>query len=374
MATITFFPIGNADTAAIQLANSELILVDYANMRDPKDKDDKRCDLPEELKAVLQKAGQKDFRVVCFSHLDNDHVKGTGDYFWLEHAQKYQREGRPKIKELWVPAAAITEEGADGDARLIRQEARHRLKSGKGIKVFSRPEALAGFLKKEGLTIEDRKSCIVDAGKVVPGYSLSGDERVEFFAHSPFAWRVDKENIEDRNQNSIVIQATFREADKDTRVIFGGDVDSDTLTEIVKTTKKHGNEDRLLWDVLKLFHHCSYKALDQSSSEPEDKLDPVDEVKWLIETQGQEAGIIVSPSVAIPDEDTKGANPPHKRAADYYRKIMRKKDGEFKVTMMHPSQSAPKPLKVEIDWRGASIAPIVTTAIGTATQSPSRAG
>ena len=35
--------------------------------------------------------------------------------------------------------AAVTEEGSDSDARVIRQEARARLKAGKGVKVFSRP-------------------------------------------------------------------------------------------------------------------------------------------------------------------------------------------------------------------------------------------
>jgi hypothetical protein len=374
MATITFFPIGNADTAIIRLSSSKLVLVDYANMRDINDKDDKRCDLPFELRQQLRDAGQNDFRVVCFSHLDMDHVKGMGDFFWLEHSTKYQIDGRPKIEELWVPAAAITEVGVEDDSRLVRQEARYRLIKGEKIKVFSRPGALKNFLQDNGLSIDARRDCIVDAGEVVPDFTLDGPEHVEFFVHSPFAWRVDDEALEDRNQNSIVFQVTFREFGQDTYGIFGGDVDSDTLVEIVKTTRNHERDHRLLWDVLKLFHHCSYKALNQQSSEPDEPIDPVEEVRWLIEDQGRSGAIIVSPSAKIPTQDTKGANPPHRRAAVYYKSVIEKKDGEFKVTMDHPTSTNPRPLRIEVDQRGASVAVIIGSSIGTATQSPTRAG
>lgn len=56
----------------------------------------------------------------------------------------------------------------------MRQEARYRLKQGKGIKVFSRPEALASYLEENDLSIAEREDCIVDAGQLVPGGSLMG--------------------------------------------------------------------------------------------------------------------------------------------------------------------------------------------------------
>jgi hypothetical protein len=39
---MTFFPLGNADTTLVRLAIGDLILFDYANMRNSKDPDDKR--------------------------------------------------------------------------------------------------------------------------------------------------------------------------------------------------------------------------------------------------------------------------------------------------------------------------------------------
>lgn len=373
---ITFYPLGNADTALIRLADSRLILVDFANMRDPSDKDDKRCDLPAEMRRALADAGKKDFTAVCFTHLDTDHVKGMKDFFWLEYLASSQIAGRPKIEELWVPASAITETGVEDDAWAVRQEARYRLKKGSGIKVFSRPEALKAFLDEIGLTIEERKSCIVDAGQTVPGFKLDRSEAAEFFVHCPFAWRTDDQGIEDRNQDSIVFQVTFREGGQDTYALFGSDVKSETISQIVATSKRHGRESRLLWDVLKLFHHCSYKSLDESNK-GEDETIPIPDVKWLIEDRGRDGCIIASPSKPIPKkgtEEDQNLQPPHRQAATYYRRVIKEKDGEFRVTMEHPTQHAPKPFSVEITRSGARMVTAVASAIGTATSTTSRAG
>lgn len=169
MTRLTFFPLGNADTTLIRLADNRLVLLDYADMRNPDDQFDVRCDLPVALRKEMSEAGQTDFAVVCFTHLDNDHICGASDFFWLRHSTAYQGKGRPKIDEMWVPAGAITETSLVGNAATIRKEARHRLIEGTGIKVFSRPELLKDFLASHGLTLEDRKHCIVDAGKLVPG-------------------------------------------------------------------------------------------------------------------------------------------------------------------------------------------------------------
>ncbi|MCB2189755.1 MAG: hypothetical protein KQJ78_25350 [Deltaproteobacteria bacterium] len=375
-AKITFYPLGNADTSLIRLADGRLVLVDFANVRDPSDEDDKRCDLPAELRRALTDAEKQYFDVVCFTHLDADHVKGMKDFFWLEYRISSQVNGRPKIEELWVPASAITETGVEDDAWAVRQEARYRLKKGSGIKVFSRPEALKSFLEENKLTVDDRRDCIVDAGQTVPGFSPDGPEAVEFFVHCPFAWRTEDRGLEDRNQDSIVFHATFREIGTDTYALFGSDVESETISHIVGTTKRHNHQDRLLWDVLKLFHHCSYKSLDKDNK-GEDETVPIHDVKWLIEDRGRKGCIIASPSKPIPKTGTKEDNdpqPPHRQAANYYRRIIKDKDGEFRVTMEHPTKEAPKPFSVEITWTGARLVTAVASAIGTATSRNSRAG
>jgi hypothetical protein len=374
-AKMTFFPIGNADTTRIDLANGQTVLVDYANMRCPDDDADCRCDLPVLLRQALKDANRDFYDVVCFTHLDNDHVKGAADFFWLRHASKYQSSDRIKINEMWVPAAVITEDGLDGDARIIRQEARYRLEKGEGIKVFSRPERLHDFLASRGLTEADRAHCIVDAGQLVPGFSKFGSAKAEFFVHSPFAWRVNDREVEDRNQDSIVFQVTFSEGGNDTYAICGSDVDYDTLSKIVQTTKRHGREDRLLWDVLKLFHHCSYLSLGPDRGV--DETVAVPDVKWLFETQSRDGCVIVSPSDPIPlkgTTDDKDVQPPHRQAANHHRRVVDAKAGDFKVTMETPNRTLPKPLEIEITGRGTRLSVVAPTVIGTITSTSARAG
>lgn len=375
-AKMTFFPIGNADTTRIDLANGQTVLVDYANMRTSGDDSDPRCDLPVVLKQALDDAGRGyHYDVVCFTHLDTDHIKGASDFFWFRHAAKYQSTDRVKMDEMWVPAAVITEEGCDGDARMIRQEARHRLEKGEGIKVFSRPERLHDFLASRGLKVADRAHCIVDAGQLVPGFSKTGSAKAEFFVHSPFAWRVNEREVEDRNQDSIVFQVTFNEGGNDTHAICGSDVDYDTLSKIVQTTKRHRREERLLWDVLKLFHHCSYLSL--SADRGDDETVPVPDVQWLFETQGRDGCVIVSPSDPIPTKGSKedqSVQPPHRQAANYYRRVLDDKDGEFKVTMESPNRTSPKPIVIEITSRGVRFEVVAPTVIGTITSTSARAG
>jgi hypothetical protein len=87
--------------------------------------------------------------------------------FGIGYASCYQGGDRVKINELWVPAAAIVEDGLEDCARVIRQEARHRLRTGEGIRVFSRPELLKSWLESEGLSLESRGHLITDAGNLV---------------------------------------------------------------------------------------------------------------------------------------------------------------------------------------------------------------
>lgn len=374
-AKLTFYPIGNADCCLIDLADCKKVLLDFADMHDPADPYDKRIDLSEEIRENLAQAERDNFDVVCFTHLDEDHVKGSSDFFEFRHAAKYQGGGRIKIDELWVPAAAVTEEGSGGCARLIRQEARYRLQQGKGIKVFSRPGRLHDLLESWGLTVEDRRNCIVDAGEYVQTFSKAGPEKAEFFVHSPFAWRLNEREVEDRNQNSIVMQATFVEGGVESYALLGSDADHETITKIVETTKHHGREHTLLWDVLKLFHHCSYLSLSAERGADETVADP--EVKWLFETQSRSGCLIVSPSWPIPSKGSKeddDIQPPHLQAANHHKRVVREKDGDFRVTMETPSISRPKPTVVQITHFGVSFLLALPMATGIATSTAARAG
>jgi hypothetical protein len=351
MPRLTFYPLGNADTCLIDLANGRKLLFDYADERNPDDDDDKRIDLPKALRDDLKAAKRDSYDVLAVTHLDDDHTRKADEFFYLDHADKYQKGTRTKITELWVPAAVITESPNDLEpgAKALQAEARYRLKKNYGVRVFSRPAALEAWLKQNGLTLDSRKHLITDAGQLIPGFTLDKDG-AEFFAHSPFAWRQDEDTVIDRNRDALVVQLTFRVDGVKTKAILGSDVDHDALSAIVQTTRAHKRNDRLEWDVIKLPHHCSYLTLGPDRGR--DETTPVKDVAWLFEDQMQRGGIIVSTSKPIPikgsDED-KSDQPPHRQAATYYERIVAKKDGEFIVTMKHPREFAPKPLVIEVD-------------------------
>ena len=343
MHKITFFPLGNADCCRIDTSAGKKFLFDYAAMRNPDDRADKRIDLPTELKRDLQVSKRDGYDVVGFTHLDDDHVCGAPEYFYFEHAAKYQSKERAKIAELWVPAAVIVEDKCDGDASVVQAEARYRLKEKKGIRVFSRPDRLRDWMKKQSLNIDDYADIITDAGRTVPGLNLIGDG-VEFFVHSPFAERCDDNTVIDRNDASLVFQIRFLEGETQTDLILSADTTHEIWQSIVKVTKYHNREDRLRWNIFKLPHHCSYLVLGPDKGK--DKTAPVPEVTWLFEKQSQENCYIISTSDPIPGKDTD--QPPHRQAANYYKGVMADRDGDFMVTMELPSVDAPEPIVFDI--------------------------
>lgn len=350
MHTVTMFPLGNADCCRIDLAGGQKILFDYANTRNADDPSDKRIDLEQELRTDLKAAKRDFYDVVAFTHLDTDHFCRATEFFELRHASKYQGKDRIKIAEMWVPAAAICEERSDlaEEGRVIQAEARYRLRKGEGIRVFSRPRALEAWLRAQGLTLESRAHLLTDAGQLVPGFSRS-EQGVEFFVHSPFATRQNDDTFDDRNMNSLVMQAVFEVLGRQTKVILAADTTHDVWTEIVRITKFHNRHDRLEWDVFKLPHHCSYLSLGPEKGK--EKTEPVEAVRWLMEEQDQLGATLVSTSDPIPTGDTD--QPPHRQAANYYRDNPR--GGTFVVTMEHPKVSAPEPLVITIDHRKATI-------------------
>jgi hypothetical protein len=368
---LNFFPLGNADCCRIDVDNGRQLLLDYAAMRDPEDANDLRCDLPKELREDLDGRQRDYYDVVAFTHLDDDHIHGASEFFFLEHAQKYQGEGRIVIRELWVPAAAIIEEGCEDESRTIRQEARYRLKEGKGIRVFSRPDQLKDWLAGEGIALSDRASLITDAGQTVPGWTLAADG-VEFFVHSPFASRLDDGTVVDRNKDSLVLHATFLADNATTRVFFGADTEHEALTEIVRITRAKGREERLESDVVKIPHHSSYKSLGPEKGK--DKTTPTEQIAYLYEKKLQWRATLVSTSKPIPDNDDDD-QPPHRQAANYYKERAQAQGGEYVVTMEHPRKSAPEKLVVEISGGKATRKKTYLGGIGAAITRPTpRAG
>lgn len=152
----------------------------------------------------------------------------------------------------------------------------------------------------------------------------------------------------------MVFQARFSEGGYITDVLFSADVTHEVLAEIVDITRLHKNDDRLHWNVYHLPHHCSYTAIGPLKGA--DKTVPVEQVKWLCETQGESNGYIISPSKPIPWKGTpedRDVQPPHRQAAEYYRTDVLSSPNRLLVTMSEPSSISPKPIVISITSTGA---------------------
>lgn len=365
MHTLNFFPIGNADCTRIDLHNGQKILWDYDSRHDPSSK---RIDLAKTLKEDLDKSKRDYFDVVAFTHADKDHYSGFSEFFHLDHAKKYQGNGRIRINELWVPAAVILETNLEDEALLLRTEARYRLKEGKGIRVFSKPNALKAWLASVGIALEDRQHLITSAGTTVSGFTKE-EHGIEFFVHAPFSESIEDGKTIDRNNSALVVQATFSFNQCERKLILGSDLDSDVWVDIVNVSRHYNRCHRLEWDIFHISHHCSYKALNKDEKGTH-KTDPIEELDWLFRNQGSNYSKIISPSDPIPRVDTK--QPPHRQAAKYYKNVKVLHEGEFIVTMEHPSKSAPDVLVITLDCSGAKVkkSPLGAAAYITSRPSP----
>jgi ribonuclease BN (tRNA processing enzyme) len=211
MHKVIFYPVGNGDTSQIILSSGKRILMDFRHLTSSEDDKGPAINLKKRLKKELNDANKKSFDVVAFTHGDGDHISNSTGFFELWHATKYQGGDRVPIDELWVPAAMVLEE-CSADERsdefvIWRQEARHRLIKGKGIRVFSKPDKLKEWLGQNGLTVESRRHLITDAGQLVPGFNIDTDG-VEFFCHSPFIKHVD-DGDDMRNSCALIFNVRF---------------------------------------------------------------------------------------------------------------------------------------------------------------------
>jgi len=377
MAKVTFFPIGNADCTLIDLEGGDKVLFDFADMRNPDDEDDKRCDLSQTLHDDMDDSDVDSYRVVAFTHLDEDHYKRCSEFFWFQHAKKYQSDERIKIDTMWVPAAVITETSVENpEGRILQKEARYRLKQGKHIRVFSRPERLKKWCSNNDVDFEVIKHLITDAGNLASEFDLKSDG-IEFFVHSPFAKLVDKKKKEDRNENSLVMHATIDVDGTKTKLFLTADIRHEGIDDIVKITESKANTERLEWDIMNIAHHCSYLSVGPKKGR--DKTKPTDGVAKLLETYRLENGILISTSMPIPEKGSDEDNvsdPPYRQAANYYKEdSVDDSETEFLVTMQHPNEDSPKPIVIEIDEDKATHRKRAVSAFAIATGSPApRAG
>ena len=356
---ITFYPLGNAETILLELSNDKKMLIDFADTYSG-ERDDKRI----ELKKAL--GSDNSFDVVMFSHAHEDHVKGAKDFFYFEHALKYQEATRKKIEELWVSSAFMLDVGICEDARVIRQEAKYRLKKGKGIKIFAEPDSLNQWLEENGLTTKEVQHLIIHAGTLLDNSMHDLGEDIQFFVHAPFS--EDSEDVEDRNDYSIVMQIRILDPFRNTNLFITGDVPYWVLDKIIARSIKKKNSEYLKWDLYDIPHHCSHTGLAEERGDTITQTS--EEIECLLSFYGEANGFMVASCRTFDDVGVDDPQPPHIEAKRAYIKHGGS-DKQFLTTMEYKNKYNPKPIKLEINDRGIRE---VRDSVNILTSSPPRAG
>lgn len=357
---VVFYPVGNGDTSQIILTGGRRVLFDFCHRKKAADPATPEIDLKRRLKEELATAKRDYFDVVAFTHADLDHIQASTEFFELQHAAKYQGNGRIKIQQLWAPAAMLLEEVTrdqlSDEFAILRNEARYRLLEGKDILVFSQPERLMEWLRPKlrdrGEPPTARDHLFIDAGRIVPGFSLATD-RVEFFCHSPFIKHCDEGDVI-RNSAALVFNVRFQADGAHYDYLEIGDATWEDIEDIVRTTRWHKNDDRLDWDLYNIPHHCSYLALSDVKGEQETIPKPL--VGKLL-LQGRRDAYVVSCSKPVTGvkESYDEIQPPHIQARKAYERYLKLVQGrKFIVTMEEPNATKPEPLVFEITQGGVA--------------------
>lgn len=341
---ITFFPEGNAECILLELENGKRMLMDYANMHSS---DSRYADLVTSMKDI------DSFDVVMFTHPHDDHVKGSADFFRFDHAIKYQTGKRAEIKELWISAAFLLDVNPCEDARVIRQEARYRLKecNGEGIKIFAAPGSLTSWLKDNNLSTDENDHPIIHAGTLLDSSMHGLGNEISIFVHAPFS--EDAEDVDNRNDPSIVIQIALYNAGQCTNIFITGDTPHDVLDKVIERSEFYENTDYLKWDLYDIPHHCSYTGL--SGEKGEDITEPSENIKRLLGEYGQQNAFLVASCRAFADVGENDTQPPHIQAHKAYKKYSKNADKSSRsilITSEYGGKTAPKPLRFKIDYRG----------------------
>lgn len=342
--SITFYPEGNAECVLLELGNGKRMLMDYANMHGS---DPRYTDLTSSFDDI------EAFDVVMFSHPHEDHVKGAADFFYFEHAKKYQVGTRAKIKELWISAAFLLDVNPCEDARVIRQEARYRLKecNGKGIKIFAEPNSLTKWLEDNDLSTDECDHPIIHAGTLLNRSEHNLGDEVSIFVHAPFS--EDADDVDDRNEPSIVLQISLKNEEQHTDILITGDTPHDVLDKIVDRSESNENTDYLKWDLYDIPHHCSHTGL--SSERGDNVTEPSENIKRLLGEYGQDNGFLVASCRAFSDVGEDDNQPPHLEAKKAYKKYSKNSDKTettLFITSEYKGKINPKPLRFKIDKTG----------------------
>jgi len=356
-AQIKFYPVDNGDTTLITLSDNTTILVD-CKIREGGENNSGAAIY--DVKADLLDNIQRRRDIPCIdtfilTHPDEDHCLGFDTNIYTGDPDNYGKKNKDAeeiiVDELWV-TSMVFDGATNDDAKALKKEAERRRKLWDEDDVDK--DKPGNRIRIIGYNGDERYENLPNS---VPGDTLTEINGktfldFEFFVHAPFRKSLITGNAnQDKNSTSIAMQASFKETPTDNDwsafYLFGGDADHYRWAEILKKSKEHKNEDRLIWDIFMSPHHCSWTYFNNVPyAEPEENKAPKETSLAILDYRRDDAVIIASCRVIENNDD----NPPHYQAkAEYLKKVQQQ---DFLNTAVEPKEMHPEPIIFEVHSSG----------------------
>lgn len=344
-ASITFFPVGNGDTVLIKLSDGSTLIADWNIRCDAHDEEvEEYYDVHSHLLAELPRDDRKRPFTDGFilTHADQDHCRGFETSFHTGDPSSYAKEeDAPEkivIAEIWFSRRLFSnyEEPLCDEAKTFKKEVQRRIELYK--KKDPKRDLPGNRLRVIGYGESDEMEGL-DEITTLPGNSinlLNGAAKGDFslLVHAPFKRTEDDEDVERRNNSSIVLQASFTVdgAERACLVLLGGDATWDVWRAILRKSA----ELELQWDILLAPHHCSWSFFNNTPHA--DNKEPTSSSLEVLDHH-REGAIVIASSKPIKDDD---CNPPHYAAKEEYVKVVG--EDKFFCVGENPSEDKPEPI------------------------------
>lgn len=311
--SFVFWPVGSGDSTTIVVSEDEVIQIDINDKLMADEEGNEHIPIVDELVARLPQRDGKPY-LSCFilTHPDLDHCRGFADLL-----------KRVTIGEIWHTPRIFREyedtQKLSDDALAFRREAHRRAKRsieqggdpgagdrvriiGYASELFEPGERYEGFPEDDFYTRPGNSITMLDGRNAA--------SRFNAFIHAPF-----KQSLADaRNETSLAMQVVIGPGNP-IRGLFLGDLSYPSVMQVFEETHRHGNEDKLQWNVLLAPHHCSKKVMYEDGVLQQNVMDEFNAAQLS-------PGYVVSSSNEFKYRNNPGDNPPHQVARRRYEEIV----------------------------------------------------
>lgn len=355
-AKVIFYPVDNGNMILLRLEDKTTILVDIHVRKKASDNNEKDFyDVMSHLKENLEKDNQGRYCVDAFvlTHLDEDHIRGLQDNFYLGSIDQYNDKNKEKIviKETWSSERFWKRETdsitLSDDAKAYNKEMRRRANLHKDNEEKIQKEGDRAIIFGDDEDDEGYNNIIHKVGQSTAKVNNQIKSNFKINILGPLEQQEYEENecFDKKNRASVILQIEIAVGGYVNKILLTGDAEVDAWEYI---REKYSNN-QLEYDILCVPHHCSMGSLGRKNYEG--KYDISDKALDAL-SQAKDGAIIISSSKEILDDDN---NPPHYDAKQEYLKILAPKDGEFFCTDEYPNSKNVEPIVIEFTSGGTQL-------------------